>query len=915
MNQNFYYEGRQIKNYLIGFASIFSEIPYKNRNGKLESVPIHYGSPSDIISYLEMNVDNDETHNRNRLKDISVPLFSFRMTSMEQNLERRRAPLDTITVDLRPLGYGTGYVAMKPAPFKFTFELLLWASSDYQAFEIVEQIVPYFNTPQQVTIEPLPRCPVSTTEVFLESLDIDTEPDSQKYSALVTMNFNLSGWLLSQPRIWSTNMQFELSMLDKDNITQGVDLNATDYSVGHEIIDNNSRNINKETQNETTIISFIKNSNLKEMYSETLDIINILKDEGYISYDGHILTDEDISIIYKGQEKVLSIEYINWLIDENEDLEYLYKNFNMQEKLLAQDLKADNLILDTIIHDDSETIEIYLKLLDNNLVTFGFNLTDIQISNAEKLNIFGTPRIDIDDVLNRMKMYYSVLTNFKVKKESILFNIDSKIKPTFIKFELPKDFEIDERLKIYNTNFIIDKIETVINEDLSVDMYLKLDSNQKLYYLENDNLIEMEYDEKFNFKPVLGTMNIYAITIDTQCYIFGGLLYDPTDTLFDSNKYFINGQKIPLELSNDIQKVVDIEKVLNSSFKNIDKFIIATLLFNKIKDNLLDINDLDDYDLFKIANKKYNITKYDVVEYANILYSLNTKLTNNIDLISIPSNLPISTDEFNNKQIDISPDLSMVLALDKNNKPIYDVNNDGYINKTDLEILGSEVDDIESYDYELKYGIWYKRFNINDVSEERILKISQNLKTIYYLTEKNDMIELKLYLELKDQGLVSDQYSIISTEKNLKKIKALGYNSEELEDKLLFMRMFVEAVKNIMIDDRDFILYQVPEMNEDSKSLLYRTEGLDIDSIVLGKFIEKYFQLLDDYDQRIKDDILFRQLLSKDMGEFYNAAYEFNLMWVDIVKTDFFKNSLQVKTPRLDEILPYVKEKIDEILK
>jgi len=915
MNHNFYYEGRQIKNYLIGFASIFSEIPYKNRKGKLESVPIHYGSPSDIISYLEMNVDNDETHNRNRLKDISVPLFSFRMTSMEQNLERRRAPLDSIAVDLRPLGYGTGYVAMKPSPFKFTFELLLWASSDYQAFEIVEQIVPYFNTPQQVTIEPLPRCPVSTTEVFLESLDIDTEPDSQKYSALVTMNFNLNGWLLSQPRIWSTNMQFELSMLDKENITQGVDLNDSDYSIGHEIIDNNSRNTNTNTQKETTIESFIKSSNLNELYSETLDMIKILKAEGYISDDGHILTTDNITIFYKGKEKNLSIEYINWLIDENEDLEYLYDNFNMQEKLLAQDLKADNLVLDTMIYDKSETVEIYLKLLDNNLVTMGFNLTDVQITNSEKLNIFGTPRIDIDDALNRMKLYYSVLSNLKVKKETILSNIDSTIKPSFIKFDLPNDFEIDERLKKYDTKLVINDIYTTINDDLSIDLTLETELDLRLCYIENNELVELEYDTKFNFSPPIGTMNVYAIISNESNYIFGGLLYDPSDSLFSNEKYFINGQKVPLELSNDIQNVVNIEKVLNSSFKEIDKFIIAILIFNKLKNNIDDINDLENDQLFKIASKKYNITKYEIVEFANILYSLNKELSDNIDLISVPSNLPISTDEFNNKQINIAPDLSMVLALDKNNKPIYDVNNDGFINKTDLEILGSEVDNIDSYDYELKYGVWYKRFNIDNITEEKILKISQNIKTIYYLTEKNDMTELKLYLELKDQGLVSEQYSIISTEKNLKKLKALGYNIEELEDKLLFMRMFIDAVKNIMIDDRDFILYQVPEMNEDSKSMLYRTEGLDIDSIVLGKFIEKYFQLLDDYDQRIMDDILFRQLLSKDMGVYYNAAYEFNLVWVDIVKTDFFKNSLQVKTPRLDEILPYVKEKIDEILK
>ena len=213
MNENLYFDGRQIKNYLIGFASLFSEIPYKNRKGKIDVVPIHYGSPSDVVSFLDHNVDNEATKNRNRLKDISVPMFSFRLTGLERNVEKRRAPHDSITVDLRPLGYNIGYVAMKPAPYRFTMELVCWAASDYQAFEITEHIIPYFNSPQQVTIEPLPRSPVSTTEIFLESIDIDTDPSAQKYSAVITMSFSLTGYILTQPKIWSTNLKFELSML------------------------------------------------------------------------------------------------------------------------------------------------------------------------------------------------------------------------------------------------------------------------------------------------------------------------------------------------------------------------------------------------------------------------------------------------------------------------------------------------------------------------------------------------------------------------------------------------------------------------------------------------------------------------------------------------------------------------------
>jgi len=424
MNHSFYYEGRQIKNYLVGFASLFSEIPYQNRKGQLESVPIHYGSPSDIISFLEMNVDNEDTHNRNRLKDVSVPLFSFRMTSMEKNLERRRAPLDSITVDLRPLGYSTGYVAMKPAPFRFNMELLLWASSDYQAFEIVEQIVPYFNSPQQVNIEPLPRCPVSTTEIFMESFEIDTEPDSQKYSALVTMTFNLTGWLLSQPRIWSTNMKFELSMLDKENIGNGngIDIDSTDYSVGHEIIDTGTINYNKtkEEQSMETVEDFIRLTPLNETYGDKLDWYDELVKAGRIDGDtGQILNRDLLTINYKGKEKILYPETMDLLIDDMEDVKYIYDNEILKDMLSSQTINDDVRAIQIMQEDLTDTIDIYLTLLDNNLVTKGFNRTEAPISNSDKLNMFGTPRIDIELAMTRMKSYLSSLENLKVKTPMI----------------------------------------------------------------------------------------------------------------------------------------------------------------------------------------------------------------------------------------------------------------------------------------------------------------------------------------------------------------------------------------------------------------------------------------------------------------------------------------------------------------
>ena len=239
MNKQLYFRGNQIKSYLIAFASVFSEIYYNNRYNELKEVPIVYGSPSDIISYMESNVDNLTTKNRNRIKDLRIPIFSFRLTNLERDVEKRRTPYTKLTIDLRQLGYGTGYTTLYPSPFKFNFELTLWADSDLQCFEILEQIVPYFNASQDIIVEILPKTPARTCNLNLDSIEVNTDPQSQKYSATAVLMFSLKGWLFSQPKIWSTNMQFELEMLDKEVINSSINDNNNEEYIPNDIIDLN----------------------------------------------------------------------------------------------------------------------------------------------------------------------------------------------------------------------------------------------------------------------------------------------------------------------------------------------------------------------------------------------------------------------------------------------------------------------------------------------------------------------------------------------------------------------------------------------------------------------------------------------------------------------------------------------------
>ena len=1032
MNEHFYYEGTQIKNYLIGFASVFSEIPYMQRDGKLGSVPIHYGSPSDIISYFEMNVDNEETHNRNRTKDISVPIFSFRMTGMERNSDRRRAPLDSIAVDLRPLGYSTGYIAMKPAPFKFTMELLLWAGSDYQAFEIIEQIVPYFNTPQQVTIEPLPRCPVSATEIHMESLDIDTDPESQKYSALATMTFTLTGWLLSQPRIWSTNMKFELSMLDKSNINNGVNLNDTDYSVGHEIIDTNFLPVSRTNADRSldTVEDFIRLTPLREQYGDKLAWYDELVNAGRISEHGELLSHEILTIEYKGEEKILYPETIDMLIDDMEDVRFMYENEQLKKALSTHTVEDDLSVVNLMLSDDSNTIEVFSTLLDNNLVTRGFNRTKAELSNSEKLNLFGTSRVDVDGILLRMRGYLASLENLKIQKERIkaspFFNEPSIVFNTPIVTDIeniPEDFKIINGEEIDYSKSNIEYGELTFDEEtnlMTIPFTPLTDSNENIKELtrvtiteeilnsiidntlnvgnieiESINIEQLQItnisgNTKSIIRPIISINSdnnlsikfTNSISIGDEIIISGLTLINPTDvtvvyskwneiiteiididsinkpsitipTTLNSSTMFnivygnpsnnIQGAYVTteyspplselvipntdilftpnIEMSENYFKFFDPSIFLDDKFLNVDKYILVLMIYvmyeTKNKDydyyvsNGSDVDNISQSKIFNIFNKEYDIDIKSFIEYRNTVYKL-------IFLVSKDKNISINLikDEETTTlgstqgQHNISPDLATVLENDLDGNPIYDANGDGFIDSVDLDILGSNVENREEYDYELKYGIWYKRFRIENMTEDRVVRIMGNLKIIFYLTEKEDMRELKDYLILWKKGYVSSDFNIIEDEQKQQEIRALGYDLLVLDEKFLFLRLFVAAMRNILLEERAYIIYNSPDMREQNKERFY-AENLEIDMFVMSKFIEQYFNNITNIDDKISDEELFREILPKPMGEYYDFAYKFNLIWADLKKTPMVAESVVYKTPWLDEQLPEVTEKLN----
>lgn len=896
MNKRLYFEGRQIKNYLVGFASLFAEIPYKNRKGKIDIVPIMYGSPSDIISYLERNVDNDETKNVNRLKDISIPLFSFRLISLEKNNEKRRAPLDTITVDLRPLGYQTGYVAMRPTPNTFTFELTLWASSDYQAFEIIEQIIPYFNSPQQVTIEPLPRCPVSTTEIFLQDVQIDTEPDSQKYSAQVTMTFSLTGWLLTQPKIWSTNMKFEFSMLDKTDPDGGVNLtNPFDKTFEKYNIVPSDTYDTKPSIQKLDVLTFLRtHPEIAKKYGEYFDIYKILTEEqNYFDKEtGALLKTDETTIIYKDEEIKITSEQLSLLADKMNELKFIMENEELQEMLKTHKLEDSYSIIKEAYDEDA--IEVFVKMYDMGYISDNFEIKDT-FNNTAKMQLFGKLSKDVESPIKRFKTILSTIEDSKLNSDYLLSQ--TSFNPTSIVHSNNLENEADETKSIIKeiikdkTNINLDdlKNETLIDNGLVLRtlFYVEFIKEQENGYFVRLNRSDFEVIDIETNKSIEITNN--TVVLEKKKYL---LIRNNEISLitikddFDDSNYVYDIDQLKLTSTLPEIKLLEVTDYVTD-------FIYFLYFQNQYKQERINNN------LYFKFEEDFEI-KYDSL-ISNYLKKRNYQISDffknvgsTISFINLlkqySENYPNSSQNTQTQSIpgtdNVLDDLYIKQVKDENDQLLYDLNNDGLINETDIEYLGLVFPDPSEIDFKVKFGMWYKQFDITKVKDEILYDFKSELKLLdYKINERVVFPEFEIYIDLLDKGIV-DYWVLPTDDEKRDKMKLFGYNENEVQEEFLKIQKLEQAVTDIFNEYKELTMYYFPEITE--TDLLEIFTKINFKDVVIGIYLEHNIQLLD-FDSKSKFEQKCRNSLSKSLGYYYDEVYNFNQIFSMIRNNDKFE--------------------------
>lgn len=150
MLQYFYHE--RIRKSVAIFGTMFNNIYVlrKQSDGKVISqvkVPLSYAPKEKYLARIREN-PNLDTDTRVAIK---LPRMSFEITSMQYNTERKLPKMNQFA---KTLANDTKNKFFTPAPYDISFQLNIYAKTQDDALQIVEQVLPYFNPHYTITMKP-----------------------------------------------------------------------------------------------------------------------------------------------------------------------------------------------------------------------------------------------------------------------------------------------------------------------------------------------------------------------------------------------------------------------------------------------------------------------------------------------------------------------------------------------------------------------------------------------------------------------------------------------------------------------------------------------------------------------------------------------------------------------------------------
>jgi hypothetical protein len=149
------------------FGSLFNNLYVLRQNSSGETisqvkVPLSYAPKRNFLSRIEEMNKGEDAERRVAIK---LPRMSFEITNMQYDATRQLPKINNISKALSSGSVTSRQRIYTATPYTISFQLNIYAKSQDDALQVVEQILPYFAPQYTVTIKPFADIDTLTEDV------------------------------------------------------------------------------------------------------------------------------------------------------------------------------------------------------------------------------------------------------------------------------------------------------------------------------------------------------------------------------------------------------------------------------------------------------------------------------------------------------------------------------------------------------------------------------------------------------------------------------------------------------------------------------------------------------------------------------------------------------------------------------
>lgn len=152
-----YFYHQRIRKAVAVFGSLFNNLYVirKNTSGAVISqvkVPLSYAPKRDFLERLDNMLKGEDAEKQVAVK---LPRMSFEIVSMNYDATRQLPKMNSCVIPTTLPDGSTAQRLYSPVPYVITFQLSIYAKSQDDALQVVEQVLPFFTPQYNVTVKPI----------------------------------------------------------------------------------------------------------------------------------------------------------------------------------------------------------------------------------------------------------------------------------------------------------------------------------------------------------------------------------------------------------------------------------------------------------------------------------------------------------------------------------------------------------------------------------------------------------------------------------------------------------------------------------------------------------------------------------------------------------------------------------------